>query len=183
MAGPFVVPISVLALILFSFLYSGPADGILLGFISIIQQDGLDRCLVVRTAATAILVFIFFRFFRIVWTSRGTIKTQQWEGPGRILLFSGRVSHTRFFPKKHSFSGRYLMVGIPVGFEGNVGGMVSVGMDSKTGLSSWFSFASHLPKGWFHVDPADYLQRGKADLGLRGKLDDYLRAQVGFSLC
>jgi len=32
-------------------------------------------------------------------------------------------------------------------------------------------------RGWFHVDPADFLARGDGQLGLRGKLDAYLQSQ------
>ncbi|KAI3397237.1 hypothetical protein diail_11116 [Diaporthe ilicicola] len=99
-----------------------------------------------------------------------TNSTAQWTGPGRVLLFPCKTTHSRFFPKKHSFAYSYLVVGIPVGWEGVSGGMVSLSSSEQ----SWFS---RVRRGWFHIDPADYLHRGNRHLGLRGKLDVYLRTQ------
>ena len=72
------------------------------------------------------------------------------------------------FPEKHSFKYSYLMVGIPVGWEGNSAGMISSANKDRR---------SFVP-GLYHVDPADYLERGYRELGLRGKLERYLRSQV-----
>jgi hypothetical protein len=113
---------------------------------------------------------------QLLWLARGRIETRRWNGPGKVLLFPCRTSHQRKFPQTHSFSYSYLTIGIPVGFEGNAGGMVSVGAKGKRGLFLWlFS----LPRGWFTIDAGDYLERGKAELGLREKLNEYLRTQVG----
>lgn len=92
-------------------------------------------------------------------------------GPGQVMLFPCKTTHSRLFPKKHSFVYSYLVVGIPVGWEGISGGLVS----SYSGKQSWLSFSG---RGWYHVDPADYLNRGDGQLGLRGKLDAYLKSQV-----
>ncbi|KAK4033742.1 hypothetical protein C8A01DRAFT_49720 [Parachaetomium inaequale] len=107
--------------------------------------------------------------------TRKRVDTSRWNGPGKILLFPCQTSHSRIFPKRHSFSYSYLLVGIPVGFKGTAGGMVSVGAKGKPGRSSWLSLA--LFGSWFTVDAGDYLERGKAELGLRGKLDEYLQTQ------
>ncbi|CAJ2503237.1 Uu.00g106310.m01.CDS01 [Anthostomella pinea] len=88
-----------------------------------------------------------------------------WKGPGRPLLFPCHTAHTRLFPKKHSFSYSYLLVGIPVGWSGVAGDMISAGGNGQGG------------KGWYRVDAADYLERGNGHLGLRGKLDAYLKSQ------
>lgn len=101
-----------------------------------------------------------------------TSSAAKWTGHGRVLLFPSKTTHSRFFPKKHSFVYSYLVVGIPVGWEGVCGGMVSLSSSEEPWLS-------RLRRGWFHVDPADYLHRGDRHLGLRGKLDAYLRSQVG----
>ncbi|KAK7397848.1 hypothetical protein QQX98_012782 [Neonectria punicea] len=106
------------------------------------------------------------------WTSTDSVAT--WDGLGSSYLIPSRTSHTRFFPKRHSFAYSYLVVGVPVGFSGSANGMVSA--DVSDASRSWLSFISS-PRAWFDVDPADYLQRGDADLGLRGKLDNYLRSQ------
>lgn len=78
----------------------------------------------------------------------------------------------RLFPKKHQFSYSYLVVGIPVGWEGSIGGLLSVGVEASWSLSSWFQ------KGWFTVDDRDFFERGHSSTGLRGKLDAYLKTQV-----
>lgn len=99
-----------------------------------------------------------------------TSTTAKWTSHGRVLLFPSKTTHSRLFPNKHSFVYSYLVVGIPVGWEGVSGGMVSVSSSEQP----WFS---RVKRGWFHVDPADYLHRGDRQLGLRGKLDAYLRTQ------
>lgn len=110
--------------------------------------------------------------FQVARCLLATSSTAKWTGHGRVLLFPSKTTHSRVFPKKHSFDYSYLVVGIPVGWEGVSGGMVSVSSSEQP----WFS---RLKRGWFHVDPADYLHRGDRHLGLRGKLDAYLRTQVG----
>ncbi|KAI2779651.1 hypothetical protein F4815DRAFT_178427 [Daldinia loculata] len=88
-----------------------------------------------------------------------------WNGPGRPLLFPCRTTHARLFPKKHTFSYSYLLVGIPVGWTGVAGGMIS-NDEYSTGVG-----------GWYKVDASGYLDRGNGHLGLRGKLDTYLESQ------
>ncbi|KAH6985951.1 hypothetical protein BKA56DRAFT_670171 [Ilyonectria sp. MPI-CAGE-AT-0026] len=110
------------------------------------------------------------RIYRLGFPSSETT----WDGLGSPYLIPSRTSHTRFFPKKHSFSYSYLVVGVPVGFSGNANGIISADVSGKP--NSWFSFMFGL-RAWFDVNPVDYLQRGGADLGLRGKLDNYLRSQ------
>ncbi|KAI1761642.1 hypothetical protein GGR53DRAFT_524971 [Hypoxylon sp. FL1150] len=88
-----------------------------------------------------------------------------WNGPARPLLFPCRTSHARLFPKKHSFSYSYLLVGIPVGWTGPAGDLIS-NEEHSTGV-----------KGWYNIDAADCLERGNGHLGLRGKLDAYLESQ------
>ncbi|KAF7556100.1 hypothetical protein G7046_g6384 [Stylonectria norvegica] len=92
-------------------------------------------------------------------------------GSATPYLIPCRTSHTRFFPKKHSFSYSYLVVGIPVGFEVKANGILSA--DLPLELKSWFSL-SLFSRCWFDVNAVDYLQRGVANSGLRGKLDSYL---------
>ncbi|KAI1086770.1 hypothetical protein F5B19DRAFT_118160 [Rostrohypoxylon terebratum] len=97
-------------------------------------------------------------------TSR-VVNLSTWDGPGRPLLFPCKTTHTRFFPKKHSFEYSYLLVGIPVGWTGTAGGMIS---NDGNGTGT---------KGWYNVNAADYLERGGGHLGLRGKLDAYLKSR------
>ncbi|KAL0942476.1 uncharacterized protein CTRU02_200362 [Colletotrichum truncatum] len=100
----------------------------------------------------------------------------QWTTSMRPLLIPARTTHRRTFPEKHEFAYSYLVVGIPVGWKGNYAGMVSSGTGKRSWLS-WISLASETERGWFDVNPADYLERGNGHLGLRGKLDAYLRSQ------
>lgn len=86
------------------------------------------------------------------------------------LIFPSRTTHTRLFPRKHSFSYSYLLVGVPVGWRGSAGSMISA--DGKND-----GYAS-VSKSWFHVDAANYLHRGKSEDGLDGKLAMYLESQV-----
>lgn len=95
--------------------------------------------------------------------------------PMKPVMFPCRTSHTRLFPKKHSFSYSYLFVGIPVGWRGYVSTILSADLESLP----WKNGAPR--NGWFNVDSADYLARGKNPHGLQGKLDDYLETQVGVS--
>ncbi|KAJ4422481.1 hypothetical protein N0V82_002815 [Gnomoniopsis sp. IMI 355080] len=115
----------------------------------------------------AVIVFITFQVAR--WLLAPS-NTSPWTGPGKVLLFPGLTTHTRLFPKKHSFDYSYLVVGIPVGWEGISGGMVS----SSSKEQPWSSLSR---RGWYHIDPEDYLDRGNRQMGLRGKLDAYLRSQ------
>ncbi|PHH62472.1 hypothetical protein CDD81_7119 [Ophiocordyceps australis] len=90
-----------------------------------------------------------------------------WIEPAKPLLISARTTHSRLFPKKHSFSYSYLVAGVPVGYSGSINGMLSI----DDGATTW------PPKTWYSVDAKDYLERGHADLSLRDKLDRYLESQ------
>jgi DUF1365 family protein len=87
------------------------------------------------------------------------------------LLLPCRTSHTRFFPKKHSFSYSYLFVGIPIGWQGAVKSVISA--DHKLLRSD----EPDSRRGWFSVEAEDYLDRGSHPGGLRGKLHAYLQSQ------
>lgn len=117
---------------------------------------------------TVISLCIFF----LVRSLLATRNTPRWTGKGNVLLFPCKTTHARLFPKKHSFDYSYLVVGIPVGWEGVSGGMVS---SFSAKRHSWFSLPR---KGWYHINPEDYLDRGDGHLGLRGKMDAYLESQV-----
>lgn len=85
-------------------------------------------------------------------------------GPLRPLIIPCRTTHTRIFPEKNSFGYSYLQVGIPVGWKGSVSSIL--GADEDSGRKSWFS-----------VNAGDYLARGHENLGLEGKLAEYLLSQ------
>lgn len=160
---------------IYSALSAGLFDAALLAFFAAIQKRHafagiLDSGPVWEAARGIVIASIFaFLLFQLQQMRRATIETWRWDGPGKVLLFPGRTSHARIYPQKHSFAYSYLTVGIPVGFEGNAGGMVSVETQGKP---------FRVPKAWFTIDAGDYLERGKSELGLRGKLDEYLRTQV-----
>ncbi|EME83343.1 uncharacterized protein MYCFIDRAFT_153940 [Pseudocercospora fijiensis CIRAD86] len=78
------------------------------------------------------------------------------------LLIPSRTTHSRLFPRKHSFSYTYLLVGVPVGLQGRVANVLSI--DSQR-------------PAWFDVRSADFLNRGSPELGLGEKLKRFLHAQ------
>lgn len=98
-------------------------------------------------------------------------KTQE-EFLLKPLLISCRTSHTRLFPKKHSFSYSYLLVGVPIGWRGSVGNVLAAD------LNSLLRGQTRQAKAWFCISSSDYLGRGDSPDGLRGKLDRYLKSQV-----
>ncbi|PTB38987.1 hypothetical protein M441DRAFT_145523 [Trichoderma asperellum CBS 433.97] len=100
--------------------------------------------------------------------------SQHQDDPTGIYLIPSRVTHRRKRPKKHSFSYSYLTVGIPVGYRGSVDGMISV--DEPDIPIAWPSGIWRM-NNWFRVDARDYLERSSHELGLRGKLDNYLESQ------
>jgi hypothetical protein len=98
--------------------------------------------------------------------------------PVKPMIFPCRTSHTRLFPKTHSFSYSYLWVGIPIGWKSSVGGMIS--SDDSSHMSPWYmGLLSLKPTGaWYTVNGDDYLGRGHAADGLEEKLRNYLQGQV-----
>jgi hypothetical protein len=94
----------------------------------------------------------------------------------RPLVFPCRTTHTRIFPKKHSFSYSYLLVGIPVGWQGSVGSFLSADLESMPRQTPNPRPAA---KPWFTVEAEDHLSRGTHIDGLRGKLEAYLKSEVG----
>lgn len=87
------------------------------------------------------------------------------------LLFPSRTTHTRFFPKKHSFSYSYLLVGIPIGWRGAIGSFLSADQTNNQVC------ARQRQKTWLSVNAEDYLQRGSDVDGLKGKLQSFLTSQ------
>lgn len=94
------------------------------------------------------------------------------------LIFPCRTSHTRMFPQKHSFSYSYLLVGIPIGFQGSSGSLLIPGREEFLNESKETKYTPKKARLWFRVEAADYLSRGNHTLGLEGKLHAYLRSQV-----
>lgn len=124
---------------------------------------------------TSVLVLLLRWSLRVIW---GTFKSSRCTSSDEVSLYPCRTTHSRLSPKKHTFSYSYLLVGVPVSFEGNAGGMVSVQAKVRPGRLSWF--LAGFKEGWFTIDAEDYLERGKPELTLREKLDRYLFNQVSF---
>lgn len=96
---------------------------------------------------------------------------RNYDGPSLPYLIPSRTTHTRLTPKRHSFGYSYLLVGIPVEWQGNANGMVAVDAGKKSRY-----LGSH--RAWYNVKSDEYLERGTSHHGLRGKLNDFLRSQV-----
>ena len=88
--------------------------------------------------------------------------------PFKPYLIPARTSHTRLFPKQHSFSFSYLLVGVPIGWSSRSGKSL-LSIDSTSSVTSG-------GRGWYDVDNQDYLHRGRRG-SLRQKLDEYLNTQ------
>ncbi|UKZ46449.1 hypothetical protein TrVGV298_000652 [Trichoderma virens] len=119
--------------------------------------------------ALAAIVSIGLQLLGHIWTC-GHDEPQS----GTAYLIPCRITHSRELPKKHAFSYPYLIVGIPIGYRGTINGVVSV--DDLDVSSSWL-LNIWRARSWLRVDSADYLERGNNKLGLRAKLDTYLRSQ------
>jgi hypothetical protein len=98
------------------------------------------------------------------------------ETEAKPLLFPCQTTHTRFFPKKHSFSYSYLLAGVPVGWQGSWSALLSA-----TNAGTDKSQHSAASNGWYSIDAGAYLDRGNGRLGLAGKLKNYLHSQVSIS--
>lgn len=99
--------------------------------------------------------------------------------PARPMLFPCRTSHVRMFPKKHGFAYSYLLAGVPVGWKGAVGGMLSADTKIEDNTAWYLRFLFwRAGNAWFTVNGDDYLERGHVEGGLEGKLRRYLESQV-----
>lgn len=98
-------------------------------------------------------------------------RTTSWAGPGKVLLIPCKRTHSSSAGENHTTAYSCLHVGIPVGWEGVSGGLVS----SSSQRTTWSSAGRTC---LYNVDAADHLEDGEAHLSLRGKLDMYLDSQV-----
>jgi hypothetical protein len=129
--------------------------------------------------AGLISLFIFIQVLRYILSLTQTPSHYSEDDfPVKPMFFPCRTSHVRMFPKKHGFSYSYLLVGIPVGWWGSVGGMLSA--DTEKGQTSWYMKLLSLRPGgaWFTVNGDDYLGRDHVEGGLQGKLKNYLESEV-----
>lgn len=105
--------------------------------------------------------------------------TSSSDFPAKPLFFPSKTSHTRMLPVKHSFAYSYLMVGIPIGWTGSVGGMLSVDEGERESAPWYRRLLSLKPSSsWYSVDAEDHLAHNHLPGGLAGKLRAYLESQV-----
>ncbi|KIW11381.1 hypothetical protein PV08_10681 [Exophiala spinifera] len=92
-------------------------------------------------------------------------------------IFESRTTHTRLFPARHSFSYSYLLVGVPVGWNGSAGHVLSSDCSHQAKDAVGAGHGGRC--GWFSIHADDYLGRGGRPHvdGLRGKLDNFLESQ------
>ncbi|KAF1972770.1 hypothetical protein BU23DRAFT_508106 [Bimuria novae-zelandiae CBS 107.79] len=83
----------------------------------------------------------------------------------RPFIIPCRTTHTRIFPKKHSFGYDYLLCGFPIVPCGTSPDGVDLIDGSDMVLGRW----------WLRIYAEDYLTRGQASLGFYGKLKVFLR--------
>lgn len=86
----------------------------------------------------------------------------------KSFIIPCRTTHTRIFPKKHSFGYDYLLCGFPIVPTETTPEGVDVSDGSDQILGKW----------WLRIRAEDYLTRGQAALGFYGKLKVYLREKV-----
>jgi hypothetical protein len=139
----------------------------------------INPTIVITALAGLISLFISFQVLRYILSLTQTSSHCSEDGfPVNPMFFPCRTSHVRMFPKKHGFSYSYLLVGIPVGWKGSVGGMLSA--DPPKNQTPWYMRLLSLRPGgaWFTVNGDNYLGRGHVDGGLQGKLKKYLESEV-----
>ncbi|KAL3424306.1 DNA-binding wrky domain-containing protein [Phlyctema vagabunda] len=141
-------------------------------------QQNIDPVLVadiIKCSLSALTIIQIVRFFRGLQNESSPPP----DGLPKPMLFPSRTTHTRLFPKKHTFSYSYLLAGAPIGWKGSMGGMLSVDLPKKRTPWYWrlLSIAPDPNSTWYSVDADDYLEHGHVKLGLDGKLRRYLESQ------
>ncbi|KAH7350526.1 hypothetical protein BKA65DRAFT_240846 [Rhexocercosporidium sp. MPI-PUGE-AT-0058] len=161
-----------------------PLDALLLVAFTVIKKwdDSQDLIslinptIVANTVKITTSLFILLQFFRYVRGLQQPSSTGV-DFPVKPMLFPCETAHVRLFANTHGFKYSYLLVGIPVGWKGSVGGMISSDVEKKE--TSWASRLLSLRPGsaWYTVNGDDYLQRGHVEGGLEGKLHQYLKSE------
>jgi hypothetical protein len=181
--GTYPLPLLPLALVLF---FGKQLDIILLFSFGIYQSweavqgfvnSHLHPASVIDSAKAATALFILLQLARYILGLKG-VSSPSDNFPIKPLFFPCRTSHVRMFPTKHGFGYSYLLTGVPVGWGGSVGGMISE--DDGKEQTPWYFrlFSLNLGGAWYTVNGDDYLDRGHVETGLQGKLTKYLEGQV-----
>lgn len=111
-----------------------------------------------------------------------------------MMLFPTTITHTRVSPIRNTFRYRLLLIGIPVGFRGKVGNLLSVdeplkevtkkkNRNEKDLFGAVRMSYSTIVTAWFSFDPIRYLHRGDDHRGLKYKLNQFLKSQVCLPFC
>ncbi|CAG8982177.1 hypothetical protein HYALB_00003612 [Hymenoscyphus albidus] len=121
-----------------------------------------------------VLSFVILQLIRYVITLSVSTSSNG-DHPAKAMFFPCKTSHIRLYPKKNSFEYSYLMVGIPIGWKGTAGGLLSA--DVEKSQSSWYLRLFSLGPGtsWWSVDGDNYLARGSGSL--KAKLEGYLKSE------
>lgn len=134
----------------------------------------------------AILLLVFL--VRVVLKNRRVICQRDSAAVvlGKPLLFPLTITHTRILPIRNQFTYKLLYVGIPIGFRGRIGSLISIDEDFKhfddtSTIFRLFWEGIRLFNAWFSVDPVHYLHRGGDQYGLHKKLRQFLRDQVSLN--
>ncbi|KAJ2965819.1 hypothetical protein NQ176_g10436 [Zarea fungicola] len=146
-----------------------------------------------NSALVAVCSVIFLRFMTFTTSNlllRGvnTLSTHAWIESAGAVFIPSRTTHSRFFPKKHSFAYSYLTVGIPVGLRSEINGLLSVDPPQPPAPTRsrwwwwwwwWWQWLSRLVSSSpvYKVDAANHLARGIDQGGLRAKLNHFLASQ------
>ncbi|KAE9378562.1 hypothetical protein N431DRAFT_435627, partial [Stipitochalara longipes BDJ] len=139
-------------------------------------ESYLNPTIVIDSAKAATALFVLLQLTRYVLGFKRSSSHSD-DFPVKPMFFPCRTSHVRMFPTKHGFGYSYLLTGVPVGWEGSVGGMISE--DAGKGQMPWYLRLFSLNPGgaWYTVNGDDYLDRGHVEGGLQGKLEKYLEGQ------
>ncbi|KAI1812556.1 hypothetical protein GGS20DRAFT_578264 [Poronia punctata] len=95
----------------------------------------------------------------------GEDRLPSWLGPNRPALFPCRISHSTLHPNKRRVQYLRYFVGVPLGWRGVVGGIVSVDCQADSTISC------------FDINAKDYFTQGYKHLILWERLDLFLNSQ------
>lgn len=138
--------------------------------------DPATLCNTLKYSLSALALIQVIRFVRGLSAESTAVE----DGLPKPMLFPCRTSHTRLFPKKNTFSYSYLLAGVPLGWKGSSGGMLSADLPKKNTAWYWklLSITPDASSTWYSIDADDYMEPGHVELGLDGKLWRYLATQV-----
>lgn len=150
----------------------GRGDVVLVGIHTVISSRRLERYLLRhKQIVLATIVFAVFNIVALRLITLFSSASRPWRDSAGSVFIPSRTTHTRFFPKKHSFAYSYLTVGVPVGLRSHVNGILSTDPPTSSIAGGWWTW---LVSPVYKVDSAKYLARGTAKGGLRDKLDKFL---------